>query len=32
MFFGTWLLFIIAFLIGLLIAWFIWGGDASDNA
>jgi hypothetical protein len=32
MFFGTWVLSLIAFAIGLLIAWFIWGGDASDNA
>jgi hypothetical protein len=32
MFFGTWILFMIAFVIGLLIARLIWGGDASDNA
>jgi hypothetical protein len=32
MFFGTWILSIIAFVIGLVIAWLFWGGDASDNA
>jgi hypothetical protein len=28
----TLILLLIAFLIGLTIAWFIWGGDASDSS
>ncbi len=32
MFLDTLIPALVAFAIGLLIAWFVWGGDASDNA
>ncbi len=28
----TLILLLVVFLIGLVIAWFIWGGDASDSS
>ena len=32
LYFETLSLLMVAFAIGLLIAWFIWGGDAADEA